>query len=335
MRNRIHGFVLFMVITGIFFNPVIAQPQIIFDTDFGGDADDLGALVMLYNMMDRGELDLLAVMSWSTERYTIPAIDAVSRFYGYGDIPLGVRKDGTHYQAWNYNEPIAQAMEYERTYDSVPDAIDLYRKILAASEDNSVIIVTVGPLMNIKNLIQSGPDHYSYLTGNELIEKKVEKFVIMGGRFPEGEWEWNFSGNMPGVTRFVLDNLTVPITFSGFEVGLPIRTGTRLNELDPSHPLYIGYMHFSEHASWMADRFEGEILDNASYDQTAVLYAVRGEISTLWEYVENGYCQPDDDGGNKWISGNEHPEKDHRYLRLLTEPGEVAEIIESIMLNEF
>ena len=35
-----------------------AQPKIIFDTDFGGDADDLGALAMLHNFIDKGESKL-------------------------------------------------------------------------------------------------------------------------------------------------------------------------------------------------------------------------------------------------------------------------------------
>ena len=51
--------------------PAFGQVKIIFDTDFGGDADDLGALVMLHNLHGRGECELLAVMSWSTEQYVI------------------------------------------------------------------------------------------------------------------------------------------------------------------------------------------------------------------------------------------------------------------------
>jgi hypothetical protein len=131
---------------------------------------------------------------------------------------------------------------------------DLYREILSKQEDNSVRIVTVGPLANIRDLLMSGPDEFSELSGKELIEKKVEKFVIMGGKFPEGDDEWNFNGNMPGVTRYVLENITVPVVFSGFEIGLIIHTGPRFHELDPGHPLYVGYMHFSKYASWMKDR---------------------------------------------------------------------------------
>ena len=32
-----------------------SQVNIIFDTDFGGDADDLGALTMLHNFIEQGE----------------------------------------------------------------------------------------------------------------------------------------------------------------------------------------------------------------------------------------------------------------------------------------
>ena len=69
-----------------------AQVKIIFDTDLGGDFDDLGALAMLHHFVDKGECDLLAVMCWSTEQYAVSAIDAVNRFYQHPDIPVGVRK---------------------------------------------------------------------------------------------------------------------------------------------------------------------------------------------------------------------------------------------------
>jgi inosine-uridine nucleoside N-ribohydrolase len=186
-------------------------------------------------------------------------------------------------------------------------------------EDNSVTIVTVGPLANIRDLLISGPDKYSNLNGKELIEKKVEKFVIMGGQFPSGKNEWNFNGNMPGVTRYVLENLTVPVVFSGFEIGVVIHTGPRFHELDPGHPLYAGYTHFSKHASWMQDRYqEGKITPNASYDQTAVLYAVRGGVGKYWDKVENGYCVADDTGGNVWVETDEPT--NHSYLVLKKSP---------------
>lgn len=326
--------VFIILLAWSFFGPLMsfAQVKIIFDTDFGGDADDLGALVMLHNFMDRGECELLGVMSWSTEESVIPAIDAVNRFYNHPDIPLGVRKDSISSDPNNYSKPIAQKFPYEQTYEKVPDAIKLYRKILSEHQDKSLIILTVGPLKNIQNLLNSGADKYSPLSGKELIEKKVKEFVIMGGKFPEGTWEWNFSGFMPGVTLAVLDHLTVPITFSGFELGVQIKTGKVFNQIDQNTPLYVGFQHFSEHAPWMKMHYKGEILDNSTFDQTAVLYAVRNGTGTYWDRIEGGYCLADDRGGNKWVEKNTSI---HSYLKLIMDPEEMANLIESIMLNQF
>lgn len=316
-------------------SPSFASVRIIFDTDFGGDADDLGALAMLHNLKNAGECELLAIMLWSNDKYVVPAVNAVNTFYDNPHIPVGIRnKEAPTGEDWRYNKPLADALPNELTNQDVPLAVDLYRKILAEQEDNSVVIVTVGPLKNIKDLIRSQPDDYSDLTGKELLEQKVEKMVIMGGQFPEGDWEWNFYGSMEGVTRFVLDNLHVPIVFSGYEIGVVIKTGPRFHELDPDHPLYIGYRHFSEHAPWMVDYYEeGKITPNSTYDQTAVLYAVRGGVGKYWEKVENGYCIPDDTGGNHWKTVDDKP-TNHAYLRLLVPPQEMADILYALMLNE-
>lgn len=308
-------------------------PRIIFDTDFGGDADDLGALVMLHNLHNRGECDLLAIMSYSTIEYVISAMDAIIRWYGNADVPLGVRSHKSHHSQWNYSKPIADALQQSLTNQDVPLATDLYREILSKQKDHSVTIVTVGPLANIRDLLMSGPDQHSKLNGKELIEKKVDKFVIMGGHFPSGESEWNFNGDMPGVTRFVLGNLNVPVVFSGFEIGVKIGTRPRFHELDPGHPLYIGYMHFSKHASWMKNRYvPGKITANASYDQTAVHYAVRGGEGIYWDKVENGLCVVDDNGGNQWVQSDKPT--NHSYLALKKSPDEMAEIIYSLKLED-
>ena len=84
----------FILVIGLFCLPSIAgtQVKIIFDTDLGGDFDDLGALAMLHHFVDKQECDLLAVMCWSTEQYAVSAIDAVNRYYGHPDIPVGTRK---------------------------------------------------------------------------------------------------------------------------------------------------------------------------------------------------------------------------------------------------
>ena len=310
----------------------LAQVKIIFDTDIGGDADDLGALAMLHNLHNRGECKLLAIASWTTEQNVIPALDAINRYYKNPTIPLGIRLKDSHQEDYNYCKPIADKLPSKLTNQDVLLATELYRKVLSKQDDKSVTIVVVGPLKNIMDLLQSPADNYSPLSGKELIEQKVKKFVIMGGHFPEGKNEWNFNGNMPGVTRYVLENLTVPIVFSGFEIGVQIKTGSAINEIDPNSPLYLGWMCFSENASWMKQYFKGKILSNASYDETAVLYAVRGGLGKYWDKVDGGRCVAKENGDNSWVSGEV---TNHSYLVLKQSPEEMAQLIESIMLNKF
>lgn len=322
---------LFLFVLFFFSTNSHAQPNLIFDTDFGADADDLGALAMLNHFKNKKECNLLAVMVWSTEKYAVPAIDAVNTFYGNPNIPIGVRKDETHFQEWNYSKPIADAFEHDETYDTAVEATLLYRKILSESKDKSIVIVTVGPLKNIQNLINSPADSLSPLSGKELIDLKVKEFVIMGGQFPEGEKEWNFDGNMIGVTKFVISNINVPITFSGYELGVAIKTGEIFNTLNPHTPLYIGFMHFSRYAPWVKENFKGKILNNSTYDQTAVLYAVRNGVGTIWDKV-GGLCVPDDKGGNKWINSDNYK---HSYLKLKIPVQDIEKMLESFMLNKF
>jgi inosine-uridine nucleoside N-ribohydrolase len=310
----------------------VSQPRIIFDTDIGGDADDLGALAMLHNYVKRGDCELLAVMLWSTNEYAVPAVDAINRFYLHPNIPIGTRKDPTYTSETDYNKAVADNFEHKLTYNDVPDAVELYRKILASAADTSITIVTVGPLLNIQRLLQSKADSHSPLNGSDLISKKVKEFVMMGGQFPKGENEWNFNGNMPGVTKYVLRNLKVPIVFSGFELGAQIKTGAIFNNIDKNTPLYQGFMYFSEHAPWMKDQFKGKILNNSTFDQTAVLYAVNGGVGVLWEKINDGYCEAGDTGGNRWVKRSD---SNHSYLKLIETPKFIALLIEAIMLNRF
>ena len=113
---------------------------------------------------------------------------------------------------------------------------------------------------------------------------------------------------------------------------LEIKTGEVFNRIDPDTPLYTGFKYFSENAPCMKDRYQGQILDNASFDQTAVMYAVRNGTGNYWDRVTGSKCIPDDTGGNTW-------EKDessrHAYLKLTMDTEKLAKIIESIMLGNF
>ncbi len=326
------GLILLLIGTLILSVNSVSQTRIIFDTDIGGDADDLGALAMLHHFIDNKECELAAIMCWSTEQYAVSAIDALNRYYAHPDIPIASRKDTIRYLKSNYNKAIADKFPHQLGHQDVPDAVILYREILAESADASLVIVTVGPLKNIENLLNSSGDSISPLSGEELVKQKVREFVIMGGRFPEGKWEWNFNGGMPGVTQDVLSKLTVPVTFSGFELGVAIKTGEVINRMDPETPLHVGFLYFSENAPWMKKNFKGAILDNSTFDQTAVLYAVRNGIGNYWDRVSGGICVADEKGGNTWKQAEN---SNHSYLKLTMDEEEIGAVIEGMMLGEY
>ncbi|MFY0627912.1 MAG: nucleoside hydrolase [Reichenbachiella sp.] len=326
----------YLVLMSLFFVTSCSEPRlkhrIIFDTDFGGDADDLGALAMLNHFQSRGEIELLAVMCWNLEKYSISAIDAVNTYYGNPNIPIGRRLGDFHETSWNHSKVIADNLEHNLTYKNAPDATELYRKLLSESDDKSVVIIAVGPLMNIKKLIDSKADQFSSLEGIDLINSKVKEFVIMGGNFPESKNEWNFDGNMPGVTKYVLEQIDLPITFSGAELGSSIKTGEVFNKLPTNSPLYLGFYHFSKYAPWVKNQFKDEIFDNSTFDQTAVLYAIRNGLGNYWHKVEDGKCIADSVGGNIWVSKNN---SNHSYLVLDMEKNEIETELEAFMLGDF
>ena len=310
----------------------IPRTRIIFDTDFGGDADDLGALAMLNHFINKEEVDLLAVMCWNLEKYAVSAIDAVNTYYGNPDIPIGHRLGDVHETDWNHSKEIAENLEHDVSHDNVPDATVLYRQLLSQEKDSSIIIVTVGPLMNIKKLIDSKSDSISELDGKSLLHKQVKEFVIMGGNFPTSENEWNFDGDMPGVTQYVLENIDLPITFSGAELGASLKTGEVFNKLPQKSPLYLGFFHFSQYAPWVNHLFENKIRDNATFDQTAVLYAIRNGVGEYWHKVMDGICVADENGGNTWV---EKKGSNHSYL-VLDKPIDEMELeLEAFMLGNF
>ena len=63
----------------------------------------------------------------------------------------------------------------------VPTAVEVYRQVLAEAEDHSVVISAIGFATNLADLLRSGPDDKSPLTGAELVGQKVKTVVWQGG----------------------------------------------------------------------------------------------------------------------------------------------------------
>ncbi len=297
------------------------QPvKVIFDTDIGGDHDDVGAAALLHTLANSGEAEILAMMVSATGETGIwgpPCLDAINTYYGRPDIPIGALSEGFAYYDSPYNRQIAE--EFPHELDRIWDASTLYRKVLSEQPDTSVVVVTVGYITNIAGLLKSEADEFSDLNGIDLVRKKVKNWVCMGGRFPDGGDETNATSDVL-TSKYAIENWPRPILFNGYEIGAKINSGMRLAYLSEPNPVRRAF----EVSTCLG-------CCNCSFDQTAVLAAVRDPL-LYWDIVSEGYCSMSDDPeiGNRWHTS---PNKDHAYLIEKMPLRELEDIIEDLMMD--
>lgn len=318
--------------------PALSQtaglPRIILDVDLCEDVDDAGALATLHALANRGEAEILGVLISSRNEWVVPCADAINTWYGRPDLPIGYQR-GLQYGYRNtqnpdretpssYAEAVAKAFPHDLQRSSdAPDAALLARRLLAAQPDQSVTLVTVGFLTNLRDLLDSQPDDASPLDGEALVKQKVKQWVCMGGAFPNGRFsngqgEYNFMWDTAASVRAINDWPT-PIAFSGFAIGAVIKVGSRLAGTDEANPVRAAYQHYNG------------LTNREAWDQTAVLYAVRG-ASNYWKLSEPGLCLMHarvSHGFNEWIPS---PQKQHRYLVEDMPPKQVGQVIEDLMI---
>ncbi len=203
--------------------------HVIFDTDFGPDYDDVGAITLLHCFADSGLVNILATIGSSKYKNAAAAINVFNTYFGRPEIPIAVvRGEAVELgdkQHWT-DTIISRYPHKIQNNEDVPDALDLYRKILSSQPDHSVTIITVGFLTNLANLLRSSGDSYSPLNGYELVKKKVATLFLWQGGFPSGR-EFNLAEDV-NASKKVLSQWPTSILFSGFEIGQKIKTGLLL-----------------------------------------------------------------------------------------------------------
>ncbi|MBN1443937.1 MAG: nucleoside hydrolase [Planctomycetes bacterium] len=291
---------------------------IIYDTDIGTDVDDAGALAILHVLADRGEARILAAMSANSGRWSAPAIDVINTYYGRGDLPIGSSRTGPDDEMW-YRDVVPAFPHDLADGRAAPEAVGLYREILAAQPDHSVTIVVVGWLTNMAGLLSSASDENSPLDGKALVAAKVKELVVMGGSWPnnEGEGEYNF--HMDGAAAHkVASDWPGKIMFTG--LGRDVMTGARLMaEETNAQPVRAFYSKFLE---------ANNVPARSSWDLIAVLYAVR-ELGDCFSAATDGRCVTREDGSNTWVPG---PAASHGYLVYRMPPGDLAAMIDELMV---
>ena len=231
--------VTLLILSLLFWSSSNAQVKVILDTDPSFDPDDAGCMAMLHSMANQGECEILAMINSTTQKESPISISAINYFYNRPAIPVGDYKG------------YAQKIDADNTYDKhlaenypsgLPswehalDGVKLYREILASASDTSITVVIIGTMHNFYGLLKSDSDHFSHLSGKELVAQKVKQVVTMGGNFIEGKgWDrtnWGGAEHLCSYTdwsclneernrmcRYVIDECPAPFVASGWEVG--------------------------------------------------------------------------------------------------------------------
>jgi hypothetical protein len=317
MKSRVAAAALWLAA----FSALAAEPvPVIFDTDMDSDCDDAGALAMLHALADAGEVRILATVCSARHKWSAPCVEAINRYYGRPDLPIGVprgRDTGSKIGS-KYAQTIAKEFPGRiASYDEAPAATAVYRKVLAAEADGSVVIVTVGDVTNLRDLLETPADALSPLAGPELVKRKVRRWICMGGGYPE-HLDPAVYGNFktdPQATVAAVRDWPGTIWFSG--EGEDLKTGQGLRETPATNPVRRIY-----------EIYLGKAPSRPSWDQLTVLYAVRPE-APYWKLHTTGYNHIFENGTNQW---RETPDKDHVLIGVdpANRPA-VRDVIEALM----
>jgi len=297
--------------------------SVIFDTDMATDYDDVGAITLLHYYADHGQAKILATIASTKYPRVAAVLSVLNTYFKKPDIPIGVPtgKASTDPDWQKWSDTITAKYPHKiRSNSDAWDAVELYRKVLAQQPDNSVTIITVGFYTNVANLLRSGPDKYSPLTGQQLVERKVKRMVSMGGKYPSGE-EYNIQNDSTS-SVYVFSHWTKPVIFSGFEIGEKIHTGLPLihNDKIQNDPVKDVFRI-------SIPQSKDDVNGRMSWDETAVYVAIHGP-APYYKLVP-GKVKIAPDGSDTWTTpGNQ------AYLLAIRPPEEMQAVINELMQHQ-
>jgi len=288
--------------------------KLIFETDMGNDVDDVLCQVMINKYIEQGLAECLMVGLNKTGTAPAEFVDLVNTYYGHPDIPIGIARNGVQpddcssfaYIVSNMKDSYGNPI-YKRgvqNYRNLPDAVTLYRKTLAAQPDGSVVIASVGFSTNLAQLMDTGADEYSPLTGMELIKTKVKYLAVMAGSFNgSGFPEYNVVTDITSA-RKVFEHWPTKVIFSPFELGSQViypaaSIQNDFNWAGGHHPMVDAFKNY-------ADAYQ---VGRQSWDPTTVLYVLDG---VKWFSISSPVDVTVDDKGRTIFSLN--PKGNRYYL---------------------
>ena len=281
--------------------------KVILDTDMGSDCDDVGALALVHEYANQGKVEILGVIySSGAVPYGVGIIDAINKYYRHDNIPIGANYDRS------FGDPVDKMNAQILTKDTsvfhnkyilnrdVAEQTQLNRKLLVTQNDNSVTYITIGHTKGLYDLIVSKPDSISNLSGIELVNQKIKKWVALGALNSSSKKityytkDWNFFSNGTAIyTKYLLEHFTKPIYF--VDGGTNVMTGKSLENTIKGNIIRTAYKE------WLWNVEKKTLKDQRpSWDLVTVYFAIEG-TGEYFEILDKGYLDFDIDEGCKWI----------------------------------
>ena len=304
--------------------------NIILDTDIGGDCDDAAAIALLNIFALEGKARILGMTHTTSSEEGPALIDIINAYYGHHNVPIGAYSKpgfavGPAYDSFA-SKMYGKFPSKYKNRRAVPDATKLLRRKLASLKNEKCKLVCIGQMNNLADLLRSGPDDISQLSGLELVKTKVDEVCLMAGMFNETksivfhgkpyDFEYNITSDLASA-KYAIAHIDVAVTFVDFLAGYQVLTGGPLLEQnDMEHPVTFAYRYFSGKA-------------RESWDPLTVYYAVMGAEPNM-DLSPWGTVFVDDSGKTTFVP---HKEGKHRYVTLKRSPEDVAKTIDAILIG--
>ena len=277
-------------------------PRVIIDTDLSRWWDDVTAIGIANVLHERGEVRVLGVVSDVQNNVAVAAIDAIDTAYGHGRIPIGaVAGSAADTFPHGYTDELVSRLPHSVDGSAdVPDAVSLYRRLLAAQPDRSVTIVSLGGYTNLAGLLDSKRGGGSPLAGRALVTKKVKRLVIMDGLFPGGGPAFtNQKIDLASATAVVGGaGWPTPIAWVDGLGGIATKVGATLcTTAAADHPMRIAY----ETLFGCGPPKDGD------WDAPTLLYAVGDLPGGFTELGQGGAAVVNAQGGLSWEAVSSRP----------------------------
>lgn len=171
-----------------------SSSNMIMDLDFTGSPDDMLALGSEVTFMQRGESNLIGVLTDTYNTAPAPAISIALHYGGFGAIPVGAFQsattpsDGTQtlplsiVTAW----PTLGTFSGNNGETNAPSSIIVGRTQLVNAPHKSVVYFIAGGWSTLNYLLNSPADAISPLTGTQLFSDRVKEVFVMGGSATTG-----------------------------------------------------------------------------------------------------------------------------------------------------